>query len=311
MRPLLAARLAGGLLLATLILTACAKPEPQPYVRLSDLDPTLAAGAQGISPRPVLRVGTYSMLSPTETLLRAGPLFDYLSKRLERHLEVVVPRSYSEAIDMIRREEVHIGVVSSYAYVMGREEFGLEALAVPVYVGLPEHRSVVLVREYSGIEQFSDLKGHSFAFTDPLSTTGRLFPEALISEIGERVERFFEHTIYTTSYDRAIKALDQGVVDGAAVSSIVWHLAVQQDPDLERRLKVIALSEPFGAPPFVVNPRLGSNLKLQMQEVLLQMHRSPEGRGALASLGIDRFVLPEDDWYRSVTRLAERVSGKP
>lgn len=299
------------LILGLVLVAGCAGTGTRPYVNLANLDPTLASGAPGISPRPVLRIGPATAFSPKETLLLYGPLFDYLSRRLGRPVEVVLPRSYTEAIDLVRSGGVHVGIVSSYAYVLGRKEFGMEALAAPVYDGRPAYHSYILVRTYSGLTRFSDLKGHTFAYTDPLSATGRLYPEALILGLREPVDRFFEHTIFTSSHDRSIKALDQGLVDGAAVDSVIFRQAVGRDPDLQRRLQVIAVSGPLPTPPFVVHPRLGSELKRELQAALLDLDKVPEGREILAALQVDRFVASDDTWYDSVRTLARQVGVRP
>ncbi|MFZ5827254.1 MAG: phosphate/phosphite/phosphonate ABC transporter substrate-binding protein [Bacillota bacterium] len=295
------------LLTLTSLLAGCGSKESHPFVRLHELDPTLAGGAQGISPRPVLRVGLSTMLSPRETLLRYGPLLDYLGRKLGRHVEVVLPRSHTEMVDLIRSGQVQVGFVSSYAYVVGQKEFGMEAVAVPVYEGKPSHRSLIIVRRYSGLERFADLKGHTFAYTDPLSASGRLFPEALVLGLGEAVDRFFDKTIFTSSDDKAIKALDQGLVDGAAVDSVMFDLAVLHDPDLARRIRVIEMSDPYGAPPLVVSPRLGYELKRQLREALVEMSDDEQGSAVLAGLYLDGFVVPEPAWFEPVTELAERV----
>lgn len=294
-------------LLLAILLSGCGQQRSLPYVRLHDLDPTLAAGTPGISPRPVLRIGLSTALSPQETLIRYGPLLDYLGKRLNRHTEVVLPRSHTEMLDLVRSGGVHVALVSSYAYVRGQDEFGLEALAVPLYRNVPTYRSYIIVRSYSGLERFAHLKGHTFAYTDPLSATGRLFPETLVLELRESVDRFFDGTIYTSSVDRAIKALDQGLVDGAAVDSTMFDLALSKDPDLARRIKIIEESEPFGAPPIVVHPRLGSELKRELQEALLQMARDEEAQSSLAAMDVDGFVAPDLAWYEPIVRMATSV----
>lgn len=293
--------------LLILILAGCSANPELPYVHLSDLDPTLAAGAQGISPRPVLRVGLSTALSPRETLLRYGPLLDYLSQRLGRHVELVLTRSHTEMLDQVRSGGVQVAFLSSYAYVRGREEFGLEALAVPLYQESPARRSLILARRYSGLEQFAHLKGHTFAYTDPLSASGRLFPETLVLGLHESVDRFFDRTIFTSTAEKAIRALDQGLVDGAAVDSVAYDLALREDPDLSRRLMVLTLSEELGAPPVVVHPRLGSELKRQIQEALLAITESEEGLLALDASHLDGFVALDPAWYEPVAAMATQL----
>lgn len=297
------------LLLAGLGLWGCGTQEELPAVRLDQLDPTLAAGFGGITPRPVLKVGLSTMMSPRSSLLRYGPLLDYLNSRLERNVEVVLGRSQTEMLDLLRTGGVHIAFVGSLAYVRGEEEFELSALAVPEYKGEPTHRSLILVRRYSGLEEFAHLKGHTFAYTDPVSVTGRLFPEALVLSLDESVDRFFDRTLFTTSDDKAIQALDQGLVDGAAVNSIMYDLAVVRDPDLDRRLRVIAESEPLGAPPVVVSPHVGSQLAAQLQSLFLSMTADEEGQAVLRSLAVDRFVAPDPAWYEPIRQMAGQVEA--
>lgn len=300
-------RLLFWLLLLALLLAGCGQNRALPYVRLDDLDPTLAAGTPGISPRPVLRIGLSTSLSPQETLIRYGPLLDYLGMKLRRHTEVILPRSHTEMLDLVRSGGVHIALLSSYAYVRGQDEFGLEALAVPVYQDQPTHRSYIIVRSYSGLERFGHLKGHTFAYTDPLSAAGRLFPETLVLDLNESIDRFFDRTIYASSDDRAIEALEQGLVDGAAVDSTMYEQALLADPDMARRIRIIASSEPFGAPPVVVHPRLGSELKRELRDILFEMAADEEGHKSLASMGLDRFVAPNPLWYEPVVRMATSV----
>ncbi|MFO7274344.1 MAG: PhnD/SsuA/transferrin family substrate-binding protein [Bacillota bacterium] len=296
--------------LAALALSGCTRAAQLPVVRLHELDPTLAAGSGGTSPRPVLKVGLATAMSPRESLLRYGPLLDYLNSRLERHVEVVLTSSQTEMLELLRTGGVHIGVVGTLAYVHGADEFGLTALAVPEHQGEPTHRSLILVRRYSGLEEFSHLKGHTFAYTDPLSATGWLYPQWLVISLNEAVERFFDRTLFTATEDRALQALDQGLVDGAAVSSLIYDLAVARDPDLARRLCVIATSEPLGAPPVVVSPTVGSVLVEELQAVFLAMADDEEGRAVLESLGVDRFVRPDPAWYEPIRDMARRVEER-
>lgn len=298
------------LLAAVVSLWGCASAPQLPEVRLNQLDRTLAAGSVGISPRPVLKVGLATMMSPRESLLRYGPLLDYLNSKLERHVEVVLASSQTEMLELLRTGGVQLGLVGSLAYVQGADGFGLKALAVPEYQGEPTHRSLILVRRYSGLEEFSHLKGHTFAYTDPLSATGWLYPQWLVISLNEAVERFFDRTLFTATEDRALQALDQGLVDGAAVSSLIYDLAVARDPDLARRLCVIATSEPLGAPPVVVSPTVGSVLVEELQAVFLAMADDEEGRAVLESLGVDRFVRPDPAWYEPIRDMARRVEER-
>ena len=81
---------------------------------------------------------------------------------------------------------------------------------------------------------------------------------------------------------------------------------VEEDPTVGERTKVILKSPPFGMPPIVVPRQIDPDLKQQLLSVLLHMDADAEGRKVLASLRIDRFVVPDDALFDSV-REASRV----
>lgn len=82
------------------------------------------------------------------------------------------------------------------------------------------------------------------------------------------------------------------LVDGATVDSLVFEALMREEPELATRVRVVEQSPPFGIPPVVVHPELEPELRQALETALLTMHETPEGREALAVLGIDRFVLP-------------------
>lgn len=298
-----------GLALAwgLLFLGACApaRAEPIPTVRLTELKPLPTANAEVIP----LRVAVAAMISPQGTLASYEPLLAYLSQRLGRPIQLVQRRTYAEVNDLIRRREVDLAFICTRAYVLGRRDFGLELLAIPQVQGETVYYSRLIVRADLPIERLDDLRNTVFAFTDPLSTTGYLYPNVLVGRLGETPTSFFRHTFFTYSHDKAIYAVADGVADAAAVDSLVLDFALARDPLLQERLRVIHTSPPFGMPPVVVEPTMRPQTKALLREILLGMNDDPQGRPALAALGIDRFVPGRDTDYDSVRALEEEWQG--
>lgn len=298
-------------LVLSLLLPGCVGARKSHQVNLQRLDPSMSEPvALAASANTQLRIGSAALISPVETLKSYSALYGYMAREVGRSVEVVQRHTYAETNELVQSGGVEVALVCSYAYVLGQRDFGMEAIAVPVVKGHPEYYSYIIVRSDSGIATFDDLRGRTFAFTDPISTTGRLYPEGLLLDRGLTPDRFFRQTTFTYSHDNSIKAVDEGLVDGAAVDSLVYELTVKQDPQLGRRLVVIGRSEAYGAPPIVVNPKLQPELKQKLKQTLLTLHETPEGRRILAELDIERFVAPDDRWYDPVRRLAEKVRGK-
>ena len=136
-------------------------------------------------------------------------------------------------------------------------------------------------------------------------------PVDMLRQAGETPESFFKHTIYTYSHDNSIAAVADGLVDGAAVDSLVYDFAVKDDPTLADRTRVIVRSDASAIPPVVVHPDLDTTQKAALRDMLLTMHQNEAGRDVLASLMIDQFVVIGDSAYDSVRRALDRVKGTP
>jgi phosphonate transport system substrate-binding protein len=82
-----------------------------------------------------------------------------------------------------------------------------------------------------------------------------------------------------------------------------------RDPSLAEKVRVIHRSSPFGIPPVVVGPSIRPQLKSDLQVLLLSLDQDPEGHDALRAIGVDRFVLIEDEAYTEVRTLLSDVKA--
>jgi phosphonate transport system substrate-binding protein len=295
------------ILLAFVIVGAGCASRSQ-YVRVS-LQPSSVATAtpSPFAGAPPLRVAVATVISPRGTVESYSLLFDYLSEKLGRPIEVIQRGTYAEVNDLIRTGDVDMAFICTYAYVEGHRHFGMELLATPQVNGKATYQSYLIVPADSDVRSILDLRGRTFAFTDPMSHTGRFVPTWLLRQYGERPEAFFSRIIYTYSHDNSINAVATRLVDGAAVDSLVYEFAVARAPEIAEKTRIIWKSPPYAAPPVVVPPGLDPKLKHTLRRVLLTAHLNSDGQKALAALQIDRFVVLDDSAYDSVRQVAEAV----
>jgi phosphonate transport system substrate-binding protein len=296
-----------GLYLLNLILfvlSGCATVSAPPVIRLSALQPIPAPPASAIIP---LRISVAAVISPRGTAESYQPLLDYLSDALNRPVELVQRRTYAETNDLVESGEVDLAFVCTSAYVTGHDDFGMRLLVAPEVNGATAYHSLLIVTAGSVAQTMADLQGKVFAFTDPISHSGRVYPTYLVQQLGFTPETFFARTFFTYSHDDAIRAVADGVADGAAVDSLVYDYALERDPSLSERVRVIHRSPAFGIPPVVVSPNIRPQTQALLREILLSMNGSPQGRAALLSLGIDAFVAIDDSAYDSARELIREV----
>mgnify|MGYP005853454477 CR=1 FL=1 len=295
---------AGCALLALLALAGCAPASQQPIIRLAALEPLPTPLEAEIVP---LRVSVAAVISPKGTAESYRPLLDYLADRLGRPVELVQRQTYAETNDLIEQGAVDLAFVCTSAYIAGRDDFGMELLAAPVVNGETVYYSLLIVPAGSPARSMADLEGKVFAFTDPMSFSGRVYPTYLVQQLRRAPEDFFARTFFTYNHDDAIRAVAAGLADGAAVDSVVYDFALARESALAAQVRVIHRSPPFGMPPVVVGPGVRPQVKAALEALLLGMADDPEGQAALRALGVERFAPVEDRAYGTVRALIKAV----
>ncbi|MFQ5942492.1 MAG: phosphate/phosphite/phosphonate ABC transporter substrate-binding protein [Anaerolineales bacterium] len=285
-------------------LIACTPRTSGDEIDLSELEPVSEGQPTDIVP---LRIAIANVISPTGTLDSYTPLLEYVSQKLQRPVELVQGRTYAATNDLVRRGEVDLAFVCSSAYVAGHDTFNMQLLVAPRVNGDTVYYSELIVPSDSPVTSVEGLRGSSFAFTDPMSNSGRLYPTFLVQELGETPSSFFELTFFTYSHDDAILAVAEGLADAAAVDSLVLNHMSSRSPEIAERVQVIHRSPPFGIPPIVVSPEIRPLLRAELLRIFLEMDDDPQGRQALAEIDIDEFTLIDANAYSSVRELASRV----
>ncbi len=250
-----------------------------------------------------LSVAVAAMVSPKESLRHYRQLLNYVSRHMARNVLLVQKKTYAQLSRLFEQGEVDLAFVCTGSYVLHRNRTQWELLAAPQIMGRTTYHSYLIVHKDAPFETLDDLHHKTFAFTDPHSNTGRLVPTAWVIEKGFIPEEFFSEIIYTYSHDNSILAVAKGLVDGAAVDSLVWEYEHARDPVWTSKTKILRRSEPYGIPPVVVSRELPFEDKEKLRDIFLAMHQDAEGRSILEALRIDRFVVPDVTWYQSTEML--------
>lgn len=300
---------AAATILLVMALAAC-RDGPQPRKIKLTSDAPVGARAPNRPMRVPMRIAVAPVISPRENFKLYAPLMEYLSAKLDRPVQLLQRPTYSEINDLVRNGHADVAFVCDYAFIQGQRDFGMELLVVPEIAGKLTYHSLVIVPDESDARSLDDLERKSFAFSDPLSSSGWLYPAYRLALKGQRPETFFARTVFTYSHDSTLRAVANRLVDGGAVDSLVYDYMVTQSPHLRRELRVIAKSPPWGNPPVVVHPRIDPPLRQRLRQVFLSMHLDPAGKRVLANLMIDRFTVLDDSYYRDVRAMASAIKAK-
>ncbi len=301
------------LLIMLLFISACSDDRGKPVVDFSDTVPVGRPGAKAVEHDP-LRVAVGAIVSPKETLRYYQQLLDLMGKALGRRVELVQRKTYREVNDLLSKGEIDLAFICSGPYAAVPGNSGFELIATPEIGGSHFYQAYLIVNENSPFMKFEDLKGHTFAFTDPDSHTGRLVPAYWLAKMGKHPDNFFREVFFTYSHDNSIVAVAKGMVDGASVDGLVWDYFHKHGSSLTASTRIIKKSDYYGIPPLVASKRLAQGARSTVRDLLISLHTHGEGKRILEQLMIDRFVEPQDNWYDSIRQMQKcpeitRVEG--
>ncbi len=246
---------------------------------------------------PKLFVAISTMISPVETFNLYKDLIDYISKKMGIVIEFKERKTYGEVNDLLEKKQLDFAFICTGAYWEAKKKFPLEILVVPVVNGKPTYQSYIIVNKESGIKSFDELKGKSFAFTDPLSNSGHMYVTNLLLSKKIKIDNFFSKTIYTYAHDYSIQAVSRKIINAASVDGLVYEYLKIFQPGKIKNVIVIQKSKDFAIPPFVVRPSLDSKVKNKLKNIMLNMNNDPEGRAILKKMMIDNFIKGDEKQY--------------
>jgi phosphonate transport system substrate-binding protein len=186
----------------------------------------------------------------------------------------------------------------------------MKLLAVPLYHGNPLYQSYFIVpASDSTTTSLKDLRGKMFAYSDPDSNSGYLYPQYQLLLAGEDPATFFSRSFFTWGHRKIIEAVGVGLAQGGAVDGYVWDTLALVRPELTAATRIVSRSPELGYPPFVARAGIPVDVFRKMQHVLLTMSHDAEGTWLLKTLNLDGFIAGSDQLFDGIATMA-RVLAK-
>jgi phosphonate transport system substrate-binding protein len=276
---------------------------------LAGLLGALAMPAQAQAPQPVLRVTAIPDESPTELARKFAPLGRYLEKRLGVTVEWTPVSDYAAAVEALVNGKVDLAWLGGFTFVQAnlRSHGGVRALVQRAED--EKFRSVFITGAGSGIEKLQDLKGRTFSFGSPSSTSGHLMPRSALLDARIDPDRDFRRVSYSGAHDATIAAVAGGKVDAGAVNISVWERFVTEGKVDGSQVHVFFTTEPFHDYNWTVRPGLPEPLRERLQRAFLDLNSdTPEGKEILGLQRASRFVPTQADNYHAI-EVAARSAG--
>lgn len=280
--------------------------------------------------RRALRLGAGALLAASVSTGRAGearelrigltPVFlddqvaflnewrAYLGARIGRPVAFVQRGSYREVVDLLRQGSLEFAWLCGYPFVRYRRQMRLAT--VPLFRGKPLYQSYLIVPAKDPVTRsLVDLRGKVFAYSDPDSNSGYLYPQFLLLRSGEKPATFFRRSFFTWGHRKVVEAVAAGLAQAGAVDGYVWETLNLTHPALTAQTRIIQRSPDFGFPPVVARADLPEAGVEALRGVLLAMPADAAGVALLRRLNLDGFAPADPALFDGIAEMMRVVEA--
>lgn len=262
----------------------------------------------GSAGRPI-RMAMVPFTETQKLVVGMKNIADQLEQRTGLKFETEVPTSYVAVVEAMCAKKVEVGWVSPLAYLLANQKCGADMqLASVNSQGKMSYRSLIIARTASDVRDLADLKGKRFAWVDPGSTSGYLYPRALLADRGLKPEQLFAQQVFAGSHDRVVVAVMNGQVDAGAIfeDARTNKGVTDQFPKVAEETRVVATSEDIPNDGVAFRKDLPPDVVARIKDALVAMSATDDGkklfRDAIGTIGV---APTSDAAYTPVRRAAQ------
>lgn len=239
---------------------------------------------------------------------------DHLEETTGYKFKVAVPTSYASVVEALGTKETDIAWLATFAYVLAHEKYGAEVELTAVRQGMEKYRGQFVAQAGSGIDSIEDIEDKVIAYTDAASTSGYLYPSALLKQKGIKPAR----TFFAGGHPQAILAVYQGRAD---VGCSFWtpsdddeihdarRAVIETYPDVVEKIEIIGFTDWIPNDTVAFRKNFPPEMKEEIVNELLKFAKTEKGKRILYEiLDIDDLVPSQDSDY-DIVRKTLKVTG--
>jgi phosphonate transport system substrate-binding protein len=233
---------------------------------------------------PKLRYGVQSVETQAASLTRYKGFREYVKKKLGVELELFLASEYAGVIQAIGAKQIDVMDMgaSGYAAAWVESNGGVEPLVVPTNNdGTIGYYAVAFVRSDSPYKSLADLKGKTWAWAEPNSSSGYLFPLVGLRKMGLEPDKHFGKVVFSGGHEQSII----GVLDKSYDGAVTWtddvkkhsrgglHMMLERKVLKKEDIRIIWTSELIPNPVIAIRSDLPGDMKADLRAMFLSLHK--------------------------------------
>ena len=243
----------------------------------------LLAAASAIAQTSVLRVSAIPDEAPTELQRKFKPLGDYLHKETGLEVQFTPVTDYAAVVEGLANSKIDMAWLGGFTFVQAK--LRTNGGVVPIVQRAEDEKftSRFIVPIDSPAKLLSDLKGKTFAFGSPSSTSGHLMPRYYLTRDGIEPERDFKTIAFSGAHDATVAFVASGRADAGVLNASVMDKLVETGNPNAAKVRVLATTPPYYDYNWTVRPGLDPLLAKKLTDAFLKLDAAnPEHKEILA-----------------------------
>ena len=269
----------------------------------------LPARAQGTLPARgqtgVLRVSAIPDEAPTELQRKFKPLGEYLQKTTGMKVEFTPVTDYAAVVEGLAAGKIDLAWLGGFTYVQARLRTGGAATPIVQRAEDQVFTSKFIVPTASTARTLADLKGDTFVFGAPSSTSGSLMPRYFLMQAGINPEKDFKTVAFSGAHDATVAFVASGRAEAGVVNSSVLDKLIEEKSPNAARVRVLATTPPFYDYNWTVRPGLDPALTKKLTDAFLRLDPAqPADKEILDLQRASRFIPTRPSNYDGIESAA-------
>ena len=205
----------------------------------------LAACESAAMAQAVLRVSAIPDEAPTELQRKFAPLGEYLEKEIGMKVEFTPVTDYAAVVESLATKKLDKAWLGGFTFVQTKQR--AKGTAIPIVQRAEDEKftSRFIVPIDSTAKSLADLKGKTFAFGAPSSTSGHLMPRYFLMQAGISPDTDFKNVAFSGAHDATVAFVAGGKAEAGVLNSSVWDKLVETKNPNALKVRVLSSTPPY------------------------------------------------------------------
>ena len=257
----------------------------------------------------VLRVSAIPDEAPTELQRKFKPLGDYLKKATGLEVEFVPVTDYAAVVEGLATDKLDLAWLGGFTYVQARLRTNGGVVPIVQRAEDATFTSRFIVPSNSTARTLADLKGKTFAFGAPSSTSGSLMPRYYLLQAGIDPERDFKSVAFSGAHDATVAFVASGRAEAGVLNASVMDKLIESHNANVAKVRVLGITPPYFDYNWTVRPGMDPILTKKLTDAFLALDPSkPEMKEIMDLQRASKFIPTKNANYDGI-EAAARSAG--